>query len=65
MTANSSPLLRAREAADYLSISERHLCNLTAPRGPIRAVRLGRSLRYARETLDKAIADQLSGKTGG
>lgn len=38
--------LRPREAAAALSISERTLWSLTAPRGPIPCVRAGRSVLY-------------------
>jgi excisionase family DNA binding protein len=44
-------LLTAREAAAYLAISERTLWSLTAPRGPIRVVRIGRTVRYDRRDL--------------
>ena len=40
-------LLRPPEAAERLSICERKLWGLTAPRGPIPCVRIGRSVRYA------------------
>lgn len=39
-------LLTPPEAAERLSISERKLWDLTAPRGPIPSVRIGRSVRY-------------------
>jgi hypothetical protein len=42
------PLLwTPRECAAQLQISERSLWALTAPRGPLRAVHLGRLIRYA------------------
>ena len=40
-------LVSARDAADLLSISERTLWGLTAPRGPIPVVRCGRAVRYS------------------
>lgn len=44
----SPPLaLRARAAARMLSISERTLWGLTAPRGPIPCVRVGHGKRQA------------------
>jgi predicted DNA-binding transcriptional regulator AlpA len=39
-------LVTPREAARLLSICEKTLWSLTAPRGPLPAVRLGRSVRY-------------------
>jgi excisionase family DNA binding protein len=50
-------LLTPLEAADALRISPKSLYSLTSPRGPIRAVRIGRSVRYAASTLAKWIAD--------
>jgi hypothetical protein len=48
MNEPDSPLaLRPREAARVLNISARHLWGLTAPRGPIPCVRLGRGRRKA------------------
>lgn len=44
-------LLTMREAAKALQISERTLWRLTAPRGPVQSVRLGRSVRYAADEL--------------
>ena len=50
-------LLTSIEAADALGISQRTLHDLTAPRGPLRAVRLGdRTLRYAIESLREDIS---------
>lgn len=48
-------LLKPREAAQVLSISERTLWGLSAPRGPIPTVRLGKSVRYSREALQDFI----------
>lgn len=50
MTNNPPPAPLAvppPEAARMLSICERSLWALTAPRGPIPCVRLGRSVRYS------------------
>lgn len=51
-------LVGIREAARLLSVSERTLWKLTAPRGPIPVVRLGKAVRYSvddlREWLKKA-----------
>jgi hypothetical protein len=44
-------LLRPREAAARLSISERQLWAYTAPRGPIPAIRIGNCVRYSPEGL--------------
>jgi len=51
MIGNTSPpigrlLLSAREAAKMLAISERTLWSITAPRGPLPCVRIGRVVRY-------------------
>jgi excisionase family DNA binding protein len=41
-------LLSARDAAKLLAISERTLSSITAPRGPLPAVKVGRrSVRYS------------------
>lgn len=50
-------LLRPREAAQSLGISERTLWNLTQA-GTIPPIRLGRSVRYDPEVLRQWIADQ-------
>ncbi len=39
-------LLKTLEAAKSLGICERTLWGLTAPRGPIPAVRIGRAVRF-------------------
>jgi len=49
-------LLKAPEAAEALSISNRTLWDMTAPRGPIPVVRIGTSVRYAIEDLAAAVA---------
>jgi excisionase family DNA binding protein len=51
-------LLPIREAARILSVSERTLYAMTAPRGPIRPVRIGTRVLYSRETLRQWIVDQ-------
>ena len=48
-------LLRAKEAAERLSISQRKLWELTA-RGEIAVIRFDRNVRYAIEDLDTWIA---------
>jgi predicted DNA-binding transcriptional regulator AlpA len=57
-------LLTAREAAAVLSISERSLWAMTAPRGLLRPVRLGqsgRSVRYSLSELQRWIDSQQGG----
>ena len=51
-------LLTPREASEALSICEKSLWSLTAPRGPLTSVKLGRSVRYSVETLREFIAQQ-------
>jgi predicted DNA-binding transcriptional regulator AlpA len=54
-------LLSAREAARALSICEKSLWTLTAPRGPIPCIRIGRSVRYSPTDLQSWIARQKGG----
>ncbi|MFH5806140.1 helix-turn-helix domain-containing protein [Alienimonas sp. DA493] len=58
--ALSPVLLTTLEAADALGISERKLRDLTSPRGPIRAVRLGRLVRYRPADLESFAIDHRS-----
>ena len=58
--SNNSLLLRPREAATALSISERTLWSLTAPRGPISSVRLGGCVRYSTNALQAYIDSQVA-----
>ncbi|HEX5104211.1 MAG TPA: helix-turn-helix domain-containing protein [Pirellulaceae bacterium] len=51
-------LLTQREAADALGVSERTLFSLTSPRGPIPAVRMGKSVRYSLAALQAWIGEQ-------
>jgi hypothetical protein len=51
-------LIPIRDAARALSISQRTLWGLTAPRGPIPCVRLGGRVLYAPEALRRVIQDQ-------
>ncbi len=60
MTTTSTLLLRPPEAAAELRISERTLWAQTAPRGPIRCVRIGGSVRYSRDALQAYIDQQMS-----
>ncbi|MEJ5342066.1 MAG: helix-turn-helix domain-containing protein [Thermogutta sp.] len=50
-------LLTPREAAYRLGISPRHLWTLTAPRGPIPVVKLGRRTFYRPQDLENFVAD--------
>jgi predicted DNA-binding transcriptional regulator AlpA len=55
----ASPLLlSARNAARTLAVSQRTLWGMTYPRGPIRAVRIGRAVRYALADLQRWIDAQ-------
>jgi excisionase family DNA binding protein len=54
-------LLTVRQAAKALAVSERTLWALTAPRGPIRSVRFGRSVRYSVDSLRDWIESQSEG----
>ncbi|MCA9063649.1 MAG: helix-turn-helix domain-containing protein [Planctomycetaceae bacterium] len=54
-------LLRPREAAMLLSVSERQLWQHTSPRGPIPATRIGHSVRYSPEALQRFIESQQGG----
>jgi len=59
-------LLMAREAAESLRISGKTLWNLTAPRGPIPVVRLGkRSVRYDPIALRAYLDQQQSANENG
>lgn len=53
-------LLKAREAAKALNVSERTLYGWTR-RGLVRAVRVGRTLRYAPAELARFIETQTAG----
>lgn len=67
-TANTDEqrlLLRPREAAELLSVSERQLWQHTAPRGPIPATRIGSCVRYSREALQAYIRQQNAPLSGG
>ncbi|WP_437227999.1 helix-turn-helix domain-containing protein [Planctomicrobium sp. SH661] len=61
MRESPSPLaLRPREAARMLSISERTLWSLTAPRGPIPCARLNRGVLYSVDDLRQWLREQSS-----
>ena len=51
-------LLKPREAAIRLSISERLLWGHTQPRGPIPATRIGACVRYSPDALQRFIESQ-------
>jgi excisionase family DNA binding protein len=50
-------LLTPREAAKALAVCEKTLYTLTAPRGPLPCVRLGRAVRYSVVALRDFIAE--------
>ncbi|MFH5804023.1 helix-turn-helix domain-containing protein [Alienimonas sp. DA493] len=57
---NAAPapvLLNTLQAADAHGLSERKLRDLTAPRGPITPVRLGRLIRYRPADLEAFASD--------
>jgi excisionase family DNA binding protein len=63
-------LLTARQAAEALAVSRRTLWQLTAPRGPIPALRLpgrgrARSLRYSVEDLERWIDEAKAAQANG
>ena len=58
-TLNPPPLLLPpRQAAEMLSISTRKLWSLTTPRGPIKATRIGSSVRYSAAELQRFVDQQ-------
>jgi len=61
VSAVAPSLLRAKEAAQFLAISERSLWALTAS-GEIQATRIGRSVRYAPAVLAEFIEKNSAGK---
>lgn len=63
MESRSTGLLPVDEAARYLAVCEKTLYTLTAPRGPIKAVRIGRAIRYSRRALDQFIAEREAAST--
>ncbi len=54
---NISPLLSERQAAKYLNISLRTVINWRE-RGLIPFYRIGRTIRYSREQIDRALAER-------
>jgi excisionase family DNA binding protein len=61
VSAVAPSLLRAKEAAQFLAISERSLWALTQA-GDIQSTRIGRSVRYAPAALADFIERQSTGK---
>jgi hypothetical protein len=57
-TDEQRKLLRPREAANRLAISERQLWAQTDPRGPIPCVRIGKSVRYSPDAVQRFIDEQ-------
>jgi predicted DNA-binding transcriptional regulator AlpA len=56
-------LLNAKEAAAALGISERLLWSMSTPRGPITAVKIGRSVRYPVDALRTFIESRTGGRS--
>ena len=52
-------LLKPREAAQALALSERTLWQYTTPRGPIPCCRIGSSIRYRLMDLQNYLAEAL------
>jgi excisionase family DNA binding protein len=58
MTDRPKLLLTPREAADALSVCEKTLWSMTAPRGDLRPTKIGRAVRYSVAELERWIAEQ-------
>ena len=56
-----SALYSVKQAAEYLGLSERSVWAMTAPRGELAAVKLGRSVRYRPEDLEAFVASRIVG----
>ncbi len=54
-------LYSVKEAAAYLSLSQRTVWEMTAPRGELAVVKLGRSVRYRPEDLEAFVAARIVG----
>ena len=62
---NLQPLLvDAKNASTMLNISRRTLWSKTSPRGPIPAIRIGRSVKYPVDELKKYVASQVADNKG-
>jgi excisionase family DNA binding protein len=57
-------LVDSRRAAKLLSVSERTVWSITAPRGPLPAVRIGRAVRYSVEAIRAYVEAQQTGAAG-
>ncbi|XVJ59716.1 MAG: helix-turn-helix domain-containing protein [Tepidisphaera sp.] len=60
-TPQGTLLITAKEAAKYLSIGERTLWQMSAPRGPIPCVRFGGAVRYPVDDL-KTVVKRMSAR---
>jgi len=58
-------LLTVYETCKALGVSRETLRRLTYPRGALRCVRLGRSVRYSRATIEQWIAEHEAAATAG
>ncbi|QDS94891.1 Helix-turn-helix domain protein [Roseimaritima multifibrata] len=63
MSISSPLLLSVADAAKMLATSERSLFRLTAPRGPIPPIRIGRSVRYSVDDLQAYVDSRRSAAT--
>ena len=65
MERNDSPgpLMSEREVAVYLKVSARTIINWRQ-RGIIPYFRIGRSIRYSRDQIDRALTDRLQRNAG-
>lgn len=53
-------LLKPRDAAKRLAVSERTLWSQTEPRGLIPVVRIGKAVRYSPDALDAYVRAQMA-----
>lgn len=56
-------LLTIREVAEILKLCEKSVWIATAPRGNLRCVRVGRSVRYSRSEVDRFVRSLEAGST--
>jgi len=54
-------LLKVRQVAEWLGLSEKMLWTITVPRGKLRCVRIKKSLRYNPEDVKAYIKNQTRG----
>lgn len=57
-TIQGTGLLRSREAAEFIGVSLKTLWILSAPRGTLPVVKVGKSVRYDMADLKKWIEEQ-------